>query len=166
MAETIKAWAPGRVNLIGEHTDHTGGFVLPIATEQGVTIECERYRAIELSSDLFGDTGSISPGASGHQAVGWVRYVAAVATELELLGRPSVGIRGRIMSDLPVGGGVSSSAALEVAVAFALCQAADFDIDRSTSRGHVSEQSYAPSECLAESSISPLQFSVEKVTQP
>jgi galactokinase len=107
--------APGRVNLIGEHTDYSGGLVLPAALPLGVAVLGEPGGdEIELTSDRF-DADE-----------GWQRYVTAVAGEL----RATAGFRGRIVSDLPAGAGLSSSAALEVAVALALCDAAGFQLDR------------------------------------
>src|SRR4029079_12968531 len=60
------------------------------------------------------------------QAAGWGRYVAAVARELAALGRPAIGFEGEVTATLPPGRGLSASAALEVAVALALCAVADF----------------------------------------
>src|SRR4051794_12154207 len=105
--------APGRVNLIGDHTDYNDGFVLPAA----IDLECI-VRA--------------TPREDGEVAVRWLdgddgdRYAAAVRTELAALGRPDVGIDGEVTSTVPIGAGLSSSAALEVALAVALCDAAAF----------------------------------------
>ena len=115
----VRAHAPGRVNLIGDHTDYTGGYVLPMAIDMGTTVEIERGGdRIELSSsgqpepacvDLDVDqAGTVSPD--------WARYVAGVVAVL----RPAVGARGSVSTSLPVGAGLSSSAALEVALALAL----------------------------------------------
>src|SRR6266508_1888133 len=112
---SLRLWAPGRVNLIGEHTDYSGGFVLPVAIQLGITLTFERADEIALES------------REGTEA--WERYVAAVAEELEAVGRPPVGIKGRLEADLPQGAGLGSSGALEVVVALALCEAAGFELE-------------------------------------
>jgi len=121
--------APGRVNLIGEHTDYSGGLVLPLAIDRGITLTVEPDDAIRLHSEQF--EGEVEVGAGGERApaAGWGRYVAALAHELGALGRTAVGMRGTLASDLPAGAGLSSSAALEMAVGTALCALADFRID-------------------------------------
>ena len=111
---TLTFRAPGRVNLIGEHTDYSGGLVLPVAIQLGITLTCEPADEIALES----------PGA----APGWERYVEAVVDELAALGRPRAGLAGTIESDLPQGAGLGSSGALEVVVAVALCAVAGFDL--------------------------------------
>jgi galactokinase len=120
-------WAPGRVNLIGEHTDYSGGLVLPAALELGVRIDGVAADRIRLRSDYARSGVELEP--SGGEASGWGRYAAAVATELHALGRPPVGFDGHVRSTLPVGAGLSSSAALEVAVAIALCAVAGFELE-------------------------------------
>lgn len=113
------AFAPGRVNLIGDHTDYTGGFVLPMAVHLGTTVILqpggERVRLTSASEsepcDLpleVGDPSAVRPA--------WGRYVAGVISETH----PREGGQGIISSTLPSGAGLSSSAALEVAVALAL----------------------------------------------
>ncbi len=121
--------APGRANLIGEHTDYTDGLVLPAAIDRGITLTGELGGdRIRLSSD--GADEAVDIAADGTQAPesGFGRFVAAVAAELDQVGRPPVGVTGNISSDLPQGAGLSSSAALEVVVATALCAAADFTL--------------------------------------
>jgi galactokinase len=113
-------WAPGRVNLIGEFTDLADGLVLPAALELGIRIECVPAERTRLTSDD-------SPGTSDDAP--WGRYVSAVEAELAELGRPAVGIEGTVHSTLPIGAGLSSSAALEVAVATALCALAAFELE-------------------------------------
>jgi galactokinase len=125
------AWAPGRVNLIGEHTDYSGGFVLPVAIQLGVWIEVRsRAPEIALSSLLAGTADPFAADGGGPLAESWARYPQAVAAELDALGRPAVGLEGVVHSNLPTGSGLSSSAALEVAVALALCAVAGFELER------------------------------------
>jgi len=121
-------WAPGRVNLIGEFTDLAGGVALPAAVDLGITLECEPAERIELRSDAAPETVTLAADGSGEQ-VGFGRYVGGVAEELALLGRPPVGLRGRLGSTLPAGAGLSSSAALEVVVGIALCAVAGFHLE-------------------------------------
>jgi galactokinase len=124
------AWAPGRVNLIGEHTDYSGGFVLPVAIQLGVWIEVRsRANEIVLSSLLAGSAEAFAADGGGPPAASWARYPQAVAAELDALGRPAVGFEGVVHSNLPTGAGLSSSAALEVAVALALCAVAGFSLE-------------------------------------
>ena len=122
-------WAPGRVNLIGEYTDLAGGLVLPAAIELGVRIDAAPADRIHLQSDGYEEPAELAADGTAFEGAGWGRYVAAVAVELALLGRPPVGLEGTISSTLPVGAGLSSSAALEVAVAVALCAVADFPVE-------------------------------------
>ncbi|MBK5222615.1 MAG: galactokinase [Acidimicrobiia bacterium] len=117
---TTTAWAPGRVNLIGDHTDHTGGFVLPMAIDLGTTVvgNVTDDRFVRLSSDHDPATISLPVPVvdpARFEPV-WGRYVAGVAAELEL----STGFTGTVTTTLPVGSGLSSSASLLVATALAL----------------------------------------------
>jgi len=107
--------APGRINLIGEHTDYAGGLVLPVAIDRGLTVTCEPAERIRLRSDAA--PGLVELDADGGGAAdGFGRYVAAVAAELAALGRRPVGVEGEIGGDLPARAGLSSSAALLVAM--------------------------------------------------
>jgi galactokinase len=116
---TVRAFAPGRVNLIGDHTDHTGGLVLPMAIDLGTTVTGERGGAeVRLRSSAERDE-AVVPLALDDPAIiepAWARYVAGVVAEA----RPATGFQGTVETTLPVGAGLSSSAALEVAVALAL----------------------------------------------
>lgn len=115
------ARAPGRVNLIGDHTDYTGGLVFPMAIDRDTTITFRRSGEVALTSDDFegevrfslpvGDPAAVRP----H----WGRYVAGVAAAMSERSIPAHGFVGRVATEVPIGGGLSSSAALEVAAALA-----------------------------------------------
>jgi galactokinase len=119
-------WAPGRVNLIGEHTDYSGGLVLPVAIHLGIELSGTPAERISLVSE--GEVVKLDADGTG-DARGWGRYVAAVAKELAELGRPAVGLEGVVEANLPRGAGLGSSGALEVVVALALCAVADFELE-------------------------------------
>jgi galactokinase len=126
----ISVFAPARVNLIGEHTDYSGGLVLPVAIDLGVTVSGRPGAdGIRLHSEAFGESVALSADGSAPSVLtGWGRYAAAVAALLHARGRPQVGFDGTIESTVPVGAGLSSSAALDVAVGLALCRAAGFEL--------------------------------------
>lgn len=114
-----RAFAPGRVNLIGDHTDYTGGLVMPMAIDLGTTVEGERGGDfVRLMSEELEGQAVVELGIDDPAAVSpdWARYVAGVVAAV----RPSSGFAGRVSTTLPVGAGLSSSAALEVSVALAL----------------------------------------------
>ena len=120
----VSARAPGRVNLIGEHTDYNGGFVLPIATPQGTAVELglrpgDRVCVHSVNVPAAERTRGYELGAECHTGT-WVDYVAGVTASLREHGHPVGGFNLRIDSTLPLGGGLSSSASLEVALLRAL----------------------------------------------
>jgi galactokinase len=115
----LTARAPGRVNLIGEHTDHTGGLCLPMAIDLGTTVTGEPGGdVLVLTTDAADGVARIPLDLTDPTAVEppWARYAAGVVVELQ----PDVGFVGEVHTTLPVGAGLSSSAALTVAVALAL----------------------------------------------
>ena len=122
------AFAPGRINLIGEHTDYSGGFVLPSSLALGTfTVAAARDdRTIRVLSEGQQETESfpldITPQAAKKQ---WSDYVAGVVWALQQAGCKLRGADLLIASDVPMGSGLSSSAALEVSVAYALLTIAD-----------------------------------------
>ena len=130
----MRVVAPGRVNLIGEHTDYTGGLVFPMAIDRWTTIDYDNTSSeIVLDSADADGTVSISLGQSFDAAMtpSWGRYVGAVAS---LLDSPR-GISGHVSTTIPVGAGLSSSAALEIAVALALgCELPSSELAQLTQR--------------------------------
>ncbi len=124
--------APGRVNLIGEHTDYNQGVVFPMAIEPQVMVAC-RLREdglIRLASSAYiGQLVSFSidrPIARGEPH--WANYSRGVAAELIDAGIPLTGMEAMIDNTLPVGGGLSSSAAIEVGTALALLTLAGTEV--------------------------------------
>jgi galactokinase len=126
--------APGRANLIGEHTDYNLGFVLPFALNKG-TLAAAAPRndgLLELVSRQTGQASVVIPldGLVPGSVDGWAAYPAGVAWALAGAGYPVAGARVAIDSDLPQGAGLSSSASLECAVALALTQLSGIDVPR------------------------------------
>ncbi|MEP7048367.1 MAG: galactokinase family protein [Ilumatobacteraceae bacterium] len=115
---TIHVRAPGRVNLIGDHTDYTGGMVLPMAIDRWTEIRGIPADSISLRSADEPEPAELELIVTDPQLVEphWARYVAGVVAEMQ----PYGGVNGTIATDIPIGAGLSSSAALELAVALAL----------------------------------------------
>jgi galactokinase len=114
--------APGRVNLIGEHTDYNDGLVLPAAIDLGVSIAFVPSidRRIEILRADSGERSGFELDEIGPARGTWIDYVAGVAAALAGAGVQTRGFRGLIAADLPAGAGLASSAALELAAAWAL----------------------------------------------
>ncbi len=119
---TFVARAPGRVNLIGEHTDYNEGFVLPIAIDRSISIAFEPTDdlRVEITLASTGEVGGFDLDAIGPRTGTWIDYVAGTAWSMAEAGLPVRGFRGVLESDLPQGSGLASSAALELASALAL----------------------------------------------
>ena len=130
----MRVIAPGRVNLIGEHTDYTGGLVFPMAIDRWTTIDYETAGSgIVLDSADADGTVSLTLGQpfDASMTPSWGRYVGAVAS---LMDSPR-GISGHVSTTIPVGAGLSSSAALEIAVALALdCELPATELAQMTQR--------------------------------
>ncbi len=121
MIDPVTAFAPGRVNLIGEHTDYNQGLALPFAIAQGVTVAAQRAddgRVEVLAADL-GRSDSFTV-AAPEPVSGWRAFVRGAVAELGAAGYPCSGARLEIRGTVPRGSGLSSSAALEVALCLAL----------------------------------------------
>src|SRR5579864_2511048 len=115
--------APGRVNLIGEHTDYNDGFVMPAAIELycWVAIASREDRRLAIRSQDLQETAEVDVDQSRPQRrKRWSDYVQGVAVELERSGRRLRGANLLIHSEVPIGSGLSSSAAIEVASGLAL----------------------------------------------
>ena len=114
--------APGRVNLIGDHTDYNDGFVLPAAIDLGVSIAFVPTgdQRVEITLASSGETLGFDLAAPGVRRGDWRDYVLGVAVALREAGAQLTGFRGLLDADLPIGAGLSSSAALELAAAWAL----------------------------------------------
>lgn len=111
--------APGRVNVIGEHTDYTGGYVLPITIDKYIVVAASRATGSEISA-YSGNMNEAASCRSGHYSQKhpkkWFHYIMGVLSELERIGYSVPNINLWIASDIPVGAGLSSSAALETAI--------------------------------------------------
>ena len=121
MAEPAIAFAPGRVNLIGEHTDYNDGLALPFAIREGVRVRATptgdgtvHVFAEDLDAHDRFDLGAVQP------APGWRAFARGAAAELSATGVALAGARLQITGTVPRGSGLSSSAALEVALCLAL----------------------------------------------
>ncbi|MGH9476898.1 MAG: galactokinase [Terriglobales bacterium] len=123
--------APGRVNLIGEHTDYNGGWVMPAAIPLAVTaaISPRPGRQLRLYSDRFAEPASFDLDAAAANLPPWARSLRGVAVLLDRR-KPLGGADLRLRSEIPMGAGLSSSAAVEVAVGLALATAVGLDISR------------------------------------
>jgi galactokinase len=125
--------APGRVNLIGEHTDYNGGFVLPLAINRETVVAAapREDRLVTVYSLNREEAAGFDLDHPGEPRRGlWLDYVEGVARALESRGTLLRGADLMILSDVPVGAGLSSSAALEVAAGLALLEVSGREVDR------------------------------------
>ncbi len=128
----VVARAPGRVNLVGEHTDYNDGCCLPFAIAAGITVTARPLDGarVEVTAADLGERDAFALDAVA-PADGWRAYVRGVAAELRAAGHPLRGAELVVRGDLPRGAGLSSSAALEVATALALLGVAGVEeVDR------------------------------------
>lgn len=139
--------APGRFNLIGEHTDYNDGYVLPAAIEAAtyVAAVARPDRTVRVASMNFPGSYEFDLDSTDYSATGWLRYVQGVAAILEREGFSITGAEMLIESDVPVGAGLSSSAALEISVATALSTLSGHVIDgmRLARIGQAAEHEFA-----------------------
>ncbi|MBQ2519496.1 MAG: galactokinase [Bacteroidaceae bacterium] len=114
--------SPGRINLIGEHTDYNNGFVFPGAVEQGIIAEIKPNgtRTVDAYSIDLKDRVQFSLDDEQGPRATWARYIYGVCREMMALGVPVEGFNTAFAGDVPLGAGMSSSAALESTYAYAL----------------------------------------------
>ena len=151
-SESVVAHAPGRAEWLGNHTDYNDGLVLGIGLEVGATVTvqpaCDRQlvlRALDLDETRHCELDALSPAEAGS----WANYAIGVAAEFIARGAQAQGLKLEIHSTVPMGAGLSSSAALECATARALQQAwgTDFD-DMALARiGQAAEHKFAGVRC-------------------
>jgi galactokinase len=121
------ARAPGRVNLIGEHTDYSGGFVMPLAIDREAVVlfRSAEDGPVRLWSENYGEWDEFDlDRVERNAAQPWSNYLRSVAFMLQEAGHVLRPIEGIVWGDVPIGAGLGSSAALEVAAALAFCAAA------------------------------------------
>lgn len=128
---SVRYAAPGRINLIGEHTDYNLGFALPIALPQRTVVAFtpDGGDAITVASDRADGSVRIPLDTAPGGVAGWAAYVAGVVWAMRQAGHPVPGGAMRITSDVAMGSGLSSSAALECAALGAIAAAAGLRID-------------------------------------
>ncbi|NCZ69787.1 MAG: galactokinase, partial [Actinobacteria bacterium] len=117
---SVRAFAPGRVNLIGDHTDYTGGLVLPMVLERRTVIDgtATNDGVVRIASADEPEPAVFAADIDDPETIEprWARYVAGMVREMRLAGVPVSGFDASVSTDLPIGAGLSSSAALEIAV--------------------------------------------------
>lgn len=143
--------SPGRINLIGEHTDYNGAFVFPGAVDKAMVAEIrlngtDRIRAYALDLDESAEFGLNEDEAPTQS---WARYVFGVAREIQKRGHKIGGFDTVFSGDVPLGAGMSSSAALESTFAFALNELFGLDIDKFelAKIGQATEHNYVGVKC-------------------
>ena len=146
----VRAAAPGRVNLIGEHTDYNGGFVLPTAIPQQTHVELTRRAdpRVGAQSANASQVGAYTLGDEQPRG-DWLDYIQGLTWALRLHGFELHGFDLRVSSDVPLGAGLSSSAALEVAVLRAIRDGFALELDDVTlaQLGQIAENDFVGARC-------------------
>jgi galactokinase len=119
---TVTAFGPGRVNLLGEHTDYNDGLCLPFAIARGVTVHAQALEGgrVQAHADDLDEDDDFPAADPPRGAEGWRAFVHGTIGELRAAGHTVEGVRVQISGDVPRGAGLSSSAALSTALALAL----------------------------------------------
>ena len=134
-APEFLSYAPGRVNLIGEHTDYNDGFVLPCAIKYGTAISAKkngtnkmRLLAVDINNET--DEFELSATFTAHESKVWANYLRAMAALILQEGKQFEGLDIAITGDIPLGAGLSSSASLEVTFGNLVSEVFGLNIDR------------------------------------
>jgi galactokinase len=124
--------SPGRINLIGEHTDYNNGFVLPAAIDKAafISLKVRPDEKVLLTSRDFKETWSTTLGTLSRSEKGWPNYLLGVVDQLLKAGEALSGFEVEVWGDVPAGAGLSSSAAVECAMLIALNEAFRLGMDR------------------------------------
>ena len=130
--EPIVVRSPGRVNIIGEHTDYNDGFVLPAAIDKAawVAVSARNDNEVHLYAEEFKESFETTLDKMAPTPQHWPNYIMGVADQLQKAGKDLKGFNLLIDGDIPIGAGLSSSAALECATAFALNDLFNLDVPR------------------------------------
>jgi galactokinase len=142
---TVKA--PGRINLIGEHTDYNEGFVMPAAIQKAATVYIEKREdsTIHLFAEDIQESYTLNLDTVAKSSKDWANYIIGVIAQFQKLVTIPAGFTLRLKSDVPIGAGLSSSAAIECAVAFAINELFSLGLDRMqlTKMAQKAEHEYA-----------------------
>jgi len=142
---TVKA--PGRINLIGEHTDYNEGFVMPAAIQKAATVYIEKREdsAIHLFAEDLKESYTLNLDTVTKSSKDWANYIIGVIAQFQKVVTIPKGFTLRLKSDVPIGAGLSSSAAIECAVAFAINELFSLGLDRMqlTKMAQKAEHEYA-----------------------
>ncbi len=131
-ADAVLFASPGRINLIGEHTDYNGGFVFPGAVDKGIVaaIRLNGTDKVRVHALDLGESAEFGLGEGDKPAASWAHYIFGVCREVQKRGCTIGGFDAVFSGDVPLGAGMSSSAALESTFAFALNDLFDCGIDK------------------------------------
>lgn len=142
---TVKA--PGRINLIGEHTDYNEGFVMPAAIQKAATVYIEKREdsTIHLFAEDLQESYTLNLDTVAKSSKDWANYIIGVIAQFQKVVTIPAGFTLRLKSDVPIGAGLSSSAAIECAVAFAINELFSLGLDRMqlTKMAQKAEHEYA-----------------------
>ncbi|MCB0649953.1 MAG: galactokinase [Saprospiraceae bacterium] len=150
--DSITVQSPGRINIIGEHTDYNDGFVFPAAVDKMVKVHMKRNgseQTANIKADNFNETHTMDLHRFSPIAPGWQNYVMGVISELQKLGANIKGFDASFSGDVPLGGGMSSSAALECSFALALNELFDLGLskDQMIKASQMAEHHFVGTKC-------------------